>query len=112
MSTEKKYNGPWWMMRNSAGKRDAALTLMVLAFLFSLGMAAVGVIEELAYDGSSITFRQFDMGFATTVLVPLIALYFGRRYTSGSASVIETQKVFAHRGGKKVTSDEDQKEQD
>lgn len=72
---------PWWALKNSAGKKDVAMSLMIIAFFFALGLAGLGAIETASILGQSLAFRAFDMGFATTVLVPLIGLYFGRRWT-------------------------------
>jgi len=83
-SAKPSKDGPWWMMRNSAGKKDVAMTFMTIAFLFSLFLAVLGSVEAVNFGGKSFNFRAFDMGFATTVLTPLIALYFGRRWISVS----------------------------
>lgn len=62
-------------IKNTGGKKDAALTMMIVAFVFSLGLALLGAVETVNLGNKSFSFRPFDMGFATTVLVPLIALF-------------------------------------
>lgn len=86
-------NGPWWALKNSAGKKDVAMTLMVVCFLFTLGLAGMGAIETASILGQVIAFRAFDMGFATTVLVPLIGLYFGRRWTDTQRGLYDAQAL-------------------
>lgn len=78
-------DGPWWMMRNSAGKKDVAMTFMTIAFVFSLLLAALGTIEAANFGDRSFNFRAFDMGFATTVLTPLIGLSLFRKTLYGYA---------------------------
>jgi hypothetical protein len=96
-SARPSENGPWWMMRNSSGKKDVAMTLMIIAFFFSLGLAAIGSIQSLSFAGYAFAFRAFDMGFATTVLVPLIGLYFGRRWTDTQRGLYDTQALYSDR---------------
>lgn len=90
-------HSPWWAFRNSAGKKDVAMTLMIVAFTFSLFLAALGAVENINLGDQSFNFRAFDMGFATTVLVPLIGLYFGRRWTDTNRGLYDHQSLFLGR---------------
>lgn len=67
--------GPWWALKNSAGKKDVAMTLMIVSFLFCLLLAILGSFEAVQVGEKSFNFRAFDMGFATTVFAPLVALF-------------------------------------
>lgn len=87
--------GPWWALKNSAGKKDVAMTLMIVAFLFSLLLAIAGAFEDVSFGDSSLSFRAFDMGFATTVFAPLVALYFGRRYTDTQKGLYDNQALWS-----------------
>lgn len=80
---------PKWMLRNSSGKKDAALTLMVLAFVFTVFMAFLGVIHHISIGDKNIEFREFDIGFPTVVLIPLCTLYFSRKYTDVQAGLYD-----------------------
>jgi hypothetical protein len=97
--------GSWWMVRNSSGKKDVALTLMLVSFTFSIALALFGAIETLDLGDRSISFREYNMGFATTVLVPLIGLYFGRRWTDTNRGLYDQQKLYA-----KSSSDKEEPE--
>jgi len=97
--------GPWWALKNSAGKKDVAMTLMLIAFFFALLLAGMGAIETAAILGQTIAFRAFDMGFATTVLVPLIGLYFGRRWTDTQRGLYDQQALWAKSSYQKVSSE-------
>lgn len=102
--TRSSKQGPWWALKNTSGKRDVAMTLMILAFLFSLLLAGLGTLENVNLGERSFSFRAFDMGFATTVLVPLIGLYFGRRWTDTQHGLYDMQALHA---GKKEEKDEE-----
>jgi len=78
---------PWWALKNSAGKKDVSMTLMIISFVFCLGMAILGSFESINLGERSFSFRAFDVGFASTVLIPMLALYFGRRYTTAHERV-------------------------
>jgi len=78
---------PWWALKNSAGKKDVSMTLMIISFIFCLGMAILGSFESVNLGERSFNFRAFDVGFASTVLIPMLALYFGRRYTTAHERV-------------------------
>ena len=97
-SAKPQGKSPWWAFRNSAGKKDVAMTLMIIAFFFALGLAGLGAIETASVLGQMFAFRAFDMGFATTVLVPLIGLYFGRRWTDTQRGLYDQQALFSGNG--------------
>lgn len=87
-------NHPWWALRNSSGKKDVAMTLMIVSFVFSLILAGLGAVENINLGNRSFNFRAFDIGFATTVLIPLIGLYYGRRYTDTQRGLYDNQELF------------------
>ncbi len=98
MADYKKLERPkasWFWMKNTSGKADAALTLMVLSFLLSCVLAIAGAFQEIRVGDTSVTFTEYNMGFATTVLVPLIGLYFGRRWTDTHRGLYDQQKLYA-----------------
>lgn len=91
---EKNNKTPFWMIRNSGGKKDVALTLMLATWVICCALAIVGAIETISYDDKTIEFNEFDIGFASVVFVPLAGLYFGRRYTDAQKDMLDTQKVW------------------
>ncbi len=112
MSKEKKLekkpkekSGSWWMLKNSGGKKDVALTMMMVTWLLCMGLAVAGAFGSVEIEGMKIVFQEFNMGFATTVLVPLIGLYFGRRYSDTQKGLYETQSLWSKNEAK--TKDED-----
>lgn len=87
-----KKEGGWWMIRNSNGKKDFALTLCLWAFIICVLMALASSFQVIDVNGHTITFRAFDVGFATTVFVPTAMLYFGRRYQNNVQLQTQTAK--------------------
>lgn len=88
-NTEKLSNVPapeapkaaWWWLKNTKNKPDAALTMLVVAFLIVTGTYALSVVGELTIGTVHLVMNAFTTDYATTVMAPLMALYFGRRYT-------------------------------
>ena len=95
VAVKPKKKGAWWMLHNSGGKKDVALTLMVMAFMLSCFLAALGALGEVSVGNTIVSFNEFNMGFATVVLVPLIGLYFGRRYTDTQRGLYDQQALYA-----------------
>lgn len=91
----KKKKGAWWTITNSGGKSDVTLTLMIAAFVLSCFLALAGAVGDLSYGDTSISFQEFNMGFATVVFCPLAGLYFGRRWTDTQAGMYNIQALFA-----------------
>lgn len=67
-------------IKNTGGKKDAALTMLVISFFVSLALAVLGAIEEITFNGATLGFRALDPTFTTTIFGGLAALYFGRRW--------------------------------
>jgi hypothetical protein len=72
----------WWWLRNTDGKKDASLTIMVAAFVITTFAYLTSLIETFAYGNFNISFNDFSVDYATTVLIPSMTLYFGRRFSA------------------------------
>lgn len=71
----------WIWIKNSAGKADAILTLLVLSFLITTGAYIISFIGTLDIGSFSFEFNPFDISYATAVVCPLTAAYVGRKWT-------------------------------
>jgi hypothetical protein len=76
----------WFWMKNTSGKPDAALTLMVMSFLLVTSAYVASVVGTLSVGGVMFSFSAFDVTYATAITVPLMGLYFGRRWTDAKAN--------------------------
>ena len=97
---EKSKEGSWWMLKNSGGKKDVALTMMIVTWLLCMVLAAAGAVGTVEVENVKVVFQEFNMGFATTVLVPLIGLYFGRRYSDTQKGLYHNQSLWSKNEGK------------
>lgn len=92
---KKEKHEPWWMLRNSRGKKDVALTLMVAAFILTCILTLAGAVSVIQVGTLALEIRSLDMGFTSTVLVPLIMLYFGNRYSDKLPLARDTQALWS-----------------
>lgn len=112
MTDYKKLERPkasWFWMKNTSGKADAALTLMVASFMLSCVLAMAGAFGEIRVGNTSVSFNEYNMGFATTVLVPLIGLYFGRRWTDTQRGLYDNQALHAPKSEVKLETPEEER---
>ena len=67
----------WFWMKNSRGEASASLTLLSVAFTVTTIAFLLSMFEVLG----PLTIREFDVGAASVYFIPLLSLYFGRRFT-------------------------------
>lgn len=76
-------------LKNTSGKADAILTLMVLSFLIVTGAYLASILGSVTIGGLAMTFNAFDVSYATAVMIPLMMTYAARRYTSANAKNVD-----------------------
>lgn len=109
VDVEKKVSRLW--INNTSGKPDAALTLLVVSFILSCVLAIVGAVDEVSIGSTIIDFNEFNVGgFATTVMLPLAGLYWGRRFTESMNAVSKAQSYYSP-GSKQESSIEPRKKE-
>lgn len=70
-------------MKDTSGKPSASLTLAFIGFVVVTLWLVVSIIAKIGH----LEIRAFDGTQASMYLVPLLALYFGRRYTDGKTTL-------------------------
>lgn len=66
-------------IKNTSGQKSASLTFVSVGFTVVTLWLLVSIVSKIGH----IEIRQFDAGTAMGYLTPLLALYFGRRWTDG-----------------------------
>lgn len=84
------------LLKQSNGKPSASFTMVFLAFNAVLLWLTLSIVEGIG----PVKVRAFDSGQAMAFLVPLLSLYFGRRFTDskaerGSQEVEDNMKKFS-----------------
>lgn len=69
------------MLKNSDGKKSGSYTIAWIAFLYTLVLYALNMIEEIHLANQTIKLRPLDSAFLFFLLTPAFCLYGFRRYT-------------------------------
>lgn len=85
-------------LKNSKGKPDAALTIMICSFAIVTFAYLASIIGTITVGATVINFSAFDVTYATAITVPLMGLYFGRRWTDANAKNSEPIVENEYRG--------------
>lgn len=70
------------LLKQSDGRPSASFTMMVIAFTVITLWLLISIVEQ----AWGLTFRQFSSTDAMAYFSPLLALYFGRRWTDKDVS--------------------------
>lgn len=82
-SKKEKAKTSWWWMKNSEGKPSMSATFATIAFLASTGAYVAAIFEKIG----NVSIRPFDAAACSTYLIPVLGLYFGRRFTDAKISL-------------------------
>lgn len=70
-------------IKNTSGQKSASLTFVSVGFAVVTLWLLVSIVSKIGH----LEIREFDSGTAMGYLTPLLALYFGRRWTDGKYSL-------------------------
>jgi len=70
-------------IKNTSGKPSASLTFAVIGFSVVTLWLLISIVAKLGH----VEIRPFSSSEAMAYLTPLLALYFGRRWTDGKSTL-------------------------
>jgi hypothetical protein len=70
----------WFWVRGSDGNASVSTTFVLIAFWVTTIAYILSIFESIG----PVKIRAFDAAAASVYLVPLLTLYFGRRYTEAT----------------------------
>lgn len=76
-----KPKAAWFWLNNTEGKPSMSATFATVSFAAATFAYIASVFEKVG----GISFRPFDSAACTAYLVPILGLYFGRRYTDAKS---------------------------
>lgn len=91
MTDDKKTSAksePWYWMRGDKGVASVSATLVFVSFLVTTVAYLFSTVEGIG----DIKFREFDVAACSAYFVPILTLYFGRKWTDvkvASAKLLE-----------------------
>lgn len=74
---------PWYWIKNSSGKASASITFAFVSFWVT---TVLYVLSSIKSCGDT-EFREFDSAAVGAYLIPILTLYFGRRWTETKLDV-------------------------
>jgi len=77
----------WFWIKGSNGNASVTTTFVTIAFV----VTTFAYIASIFVKIGPVTFRSFDVAAASTYLLPLLTLYFGRRWTESKERTVTTQ---------------------
>jgi len=72
----------WFWIKNSSGQASLSVTFLTVSFFVTTAAYVISMFEEIG----PLKLRQFDVGATSTYFIPLLTLYFGRRWTDAKFS--------------------------
>lgn len=73
----ERVNDSWFWIRDTKGYGSVTVTFMTVAFWVTTIAFIVSVFEKIG----PVTFRQFDVAACGAYFIPILTLYFGRKFT-------------------------------
>jgi hypothetical protein len=72
----------WFWIKNSKGESSASVTFLTISFIVTTFSYIAATFEHIG----PLTIRPFDAGACSAYFIPLLTLYFGRRWTDAKFS--------------------------
>ena len=71
----------WFWIRDDKSTASVTVTFTTIAFLVTTLAYLVSIFDTATVLGQQFTFRQFDVSACSAYFVPILTLYFGRKFT-------------------------------
>jgi len=78
----------WFWLKNSSGEPSMSVTFLTISFL----VTTFGYVASMFEQIGPLQVRPFDASACGTYFIPLLTLYFGRRWTDAKFSQAENEK--------------------
>jgi hypothetical protein len=79
---------PWYILNDSRGHGSVTVTLLFVSFW----VTTLAYIASLVHKIGDLEFREFDPAAVSAYLIPILTLYFGRRWTDSKNQVNVDEK--------------------
>ncbi len=78
----EKPKASWFWMKDSDGHASASVTFAAIAFWVTTLSYLMSIVEKIG----PLEIRPFDVAACSSYLIPILGLYFGRRWTMATTS--------------------------
>jgi hypothetical protein len=73
----EKVKPSWFWIKNSKGEASVSVTFLTIAF----AVTTVAYVGSMFEHIGPVAMRPFDVGACSTYFIPLLTLYFSRKFT-------------------------------
>lgn len=80
-------NESWFWMKDSSGVPSASVTFATIAFCVTTIAYLMSVVENVG----PLHIRSFDISACSSYFIPILSLYFGRKWTDAKYNSSNTQ---------------------
>lgn len=74
-------------IRDASGHRSVSVTLLAVSFI----VTTIAFVLSLFSKIGPVEIRSFDVGACSVYLVPILSLYFGRKWSDGANGITQAQ---------------------
>lgn len=74
---DTKVKPSWYWIKDSSGNGSVTVTFVTIAFWVTTLAYVLSIVNKIG----TLEIRAFDVGACSAYFIPLLTLYFGRRYT-------------------------------
>lgn len=71
----------WYWIKDTSGEGSVTVTMLFVAFWVTTIAYVLSVIDHIG----SVSIRTFDVGACSAYFIPILTLYFGRKWTDSNA---------------------------
>lgn len=80
---------PFFWMRDAAGHRSVSVTLLIVSFFVTTMAFVLSIFQKIG----PLEIRPFDVAACSTYMVPILTLYFSRRWTDAKHGITQLREA-------------------
>lgn len=80
---------PFFWVRDASGHRSVSVTLLVVSFFVTTVAFVLSIFEKMG----PLAIRPFDVAACSTYMVPILTLYFSRRWTDAKHGITQLREA-------------------
>lgn len=80
---------PWFWIKDASGHKSVSVTLLVVSFF----VTTIAFVLSIFHNIGPIEIRPFDVAACSTYMVPILTLYFSRRWTDARHGITQMREA-------------------
>lgn len=84
-----KKNVPFFWVTDASGNKSVSVTLLVVSFFVTTLAFVLSIFHKIG----PVEIRQFDVAACSTYMVPILTLYFSRRWSDAKLGITQMREA-------------------